>query len=346
MIRPFTRAAIVLLLAAGCAPIPPGVEGSALTLTGPTMGTRYMVKVLSDDGWTMEERNNLAETIKRALEVVNQKMSTYVPDSELSRFNQSDSTQPFPISADTMRVFDLALEVSEKSDGAFDVTVGPLVNAWGFGPEGQPEEIPSDAEIADLQERVGYEFLTIDPDRGTIRKAIPELYCDLSAVAKGFGVDEVARLVEELGYSNYLVEIGGEIRCRGQNADGVVWRIAIERPESGRRVAQRVVALEDAAMASSGDYRNYYERDGERLSHTIDPRTGRPIAHKLAAVSVINDECAVADAYATAIMVLGPDEGYALAEAENLAALLIVREGEDFVERATPAFDAVMDEAI
>ena len=194
--------------------------------------------------------------------------------------------------------------------------------------------------------RTGYEKLEYRLDPPALRKLHPELTIDLSALAKGYGVDVLAEYLEEVGVQDYMVEIGGEIRARGTNPDGQVWRIGIEKPEpGGQRSVYEALPLEDLGMATSGDYRNYYELDGERLSHTIDPRTGRPITHKLASVTVLHEECAFADAYATALNVLGPERGYELAVSLKLPALFIVRVDDRFEEKATPAFQALREDS-
>ncbi len=307
---------------------------------GSTMGTTYSVKaVLTPELRSQEE--HIAQAIALQLDDVNQKMSTYRNDSELSRFNQSTSTEPFAVSRETAEVVAVALKVSEASDGAFDVTVGPLVNAWGFGPPEVGEGSPSDEELAALRERIGYRKLSVDVEACTIRKARPDVYCDLSAIAKGYASDKVAAALAEFGVDNYMVEVGGEVRVGGQKLDGSPWRIAVEKPDPSARVIERVLELTDVALATSGDYRNFFMKGGMRFSHTIDPRTGRPVAHRLASVSVLHAECALADAYATAIMVLGPEEGFAMAEREGLAALLLVHDDQGgFTPRATAGFEA------
>ena len=304
--------------------------------TGATMGTTFTVKVLVEPG--IADLNTLGAAIQAALDDVDAKMSTYKPESELSRFNRHDSDTPFPVSAETAEVFRIALEVSRQSGGAFDVTVGPLVNAWGFGPETRSDTPPDEERLARLRESVGYQHLAIDEQDRLIKKK-PDLYCDLSGVAKGYATDRVAQAIEEHGGMNYMVEVGGEIRVRGHNAAGTPWRIAIEKPVTGAAGSyQQVLSLEETALATSGDYRNYYVEKGQRLSHTIDPRTGRPIAHALASVSVLHPECARADAYATAILALGPEDGYAFALEHNLAVLLIIHDGDAFITKTTPAF--------
>ncbi len=308
-------------------------------ITGPTMGTTFSVKVLPKDPG--EDRGDeLGKVIKAQLDSVNGKMSTYLDDSELSKFNHSSSTDPFPVSDDTFKVFQLAQTISEATNGAFDVTVGPLVNAWGFGPDGIAIQPPSPEVLESLHQRVGYTKIELDPEHKTIRKTQPDVYADLSAIAKGFGVDKVFEALRSLGYENVMVEVGGEVRAAGHNDRGQLWQIAIEKPISDGRVVERIVQLDDLALATSGDYRNYFEENGVRMSHIIDPRTNRPIAHNLASASVLSKECAVADGYATAMMVLGAEEGYETAVREKLAVLFITREDDGtFVEKATPEFE-------
>ena len=314
---------------------------------GPTMGTRYAVKIAAES-LPPAAGARVREAIELELEQVDGLMSTWDPDSELSRFNRSASTEPFAVSPPTLEVFQVAREISELTEGAFDITVGPLVAAWGFGASERLPGSPLAEALAELRERVGYRQLSIDPDAGTLRKAHPDVECDLSAVAKGYGVDAVARALDELGYANYLVEVGGELRARGERSPGRVWRAAIERPDVEGRSIYAVFGLRDAALATSGDYRNYYERDGVRLSHLIDPRVGRPVAHALASVSVLHADAAHADALATGLGVLGPEEGFALAEARGLAVYFIIRESDGTLRaRATSSFPAVqrLDEA-
>ena len=310
-----------------------------LTFSGPTMGTAYRVQVIPDrQGTDPAYAARVSATIEETLESVNQDMSTYSPDSELSRFNASVGEETFAISEDTAAVFACALEVAEASGGAFDITVGPLVNAWGFGPNGRLQP-PTDEELTALRSHVGYQKLRLDVEASTIQKIDAAVYCDLSALAKGFAVDEVAEALDELGAERYLVEVGGEIRARGTNLRGEPWSLGIEKPVDIGRELQRAVRLRDVSLATSGDYRNFYEQDGLRLSHTIDPRTGRPVAHSLASVSVIHPSCMYADAYATTLMVLGPDDGLAWAEDHGLAALFLVRAGDGFEEWATSRFE-------
>jgi thiamine biosynthesis lipoprotein len=304
---------------------------------GEALGTTFSVKLAEAE---VAPEHDVGGVVSKALERVDAAMSDWRPDSELSRFNAHTSTQPFPVSEETLAVFAVAQEVAERSAGALDVTVAPLVAIWGFGARAQ-EGPPTPAAIEALRAHVGYESLVVDRQAGTLRKRDPDLTCDLSAVAKGFAVDRVAGALDALGFQRYLVEVGGELRARGTHLDGGPWRVAIETPDAPGRQIHRIVELRDAAMATSGDYRAYYEVDGRRLSHTIDPRTGRPIEHGLASVTVVASDAAHADALATALNVLGPEAGYAMARSQGIAAYFIVR-AEGFEIRATPGFESLL----
>jgi thiamine biosynthesis lipoprotein len=313
-----------------------------VVLSGPSMGTSWSVTLDARD----RSREDLAQArlaVHERLATVNRLMSTWEADSELSRFNRHASGEPFPLSPETLEVLLLAQEVSERSGGAFDVSVRSLVAAWGFGAGARVGE-PDAAELAKLRERVGFRLLELDPVAGTARKRHPDVECDLSAIAKGFGVDEVARALAELGWKDFLVEVGGEVRARGRRPDGDPWRVGIERPDAEGRAVHGVIALSDRAMATSGDYRSFYEAGGERRTHIVDPRSGRPIGHRFASVSVVHRDAVLADAWATALMVLGAEEGFARAEAEGLGAYFILRnEAGDFETRSTRDFPAVRE---
>ena len=303
------------------------------------MGTTFAVTVVGRVSDSVAER--LREDIEVTLADVDGAMSTYDPDSELSRFNRWQRTDWFALSPPTFEVFRQAQEVSRLTRGAFDVTVAPLVNAWGFGAAGPAASLPTDTEVTALLANVGETMLEMDHDPPRIRKSRPAVQSDLSALAKGFAVDRVADLLDrgDDGVEGYLVEVGGEVRTRGRNEDGHPWRVGIERPVDGPSSIQRVLELTDAALATSGDYRNYFEREGRRYSHTIDPRTGYPVDHRLVSVSVVDASCMRADALATALEVLGPEEGLALALEQGLAAFLITREADGTLrEQATPEF--------
>lgn len=305
---------------------------------GETMGASYTVKIAPP----VADEASVARAIQDQLDNVDGKMSTYKPDSELSRFNVRASTEPFQFSEDTFEVIQISQRISEQTRGAFDITVGPLVNAWDFGP-GADDRIPTDDEVAALRGHVGFQLLTLDPAARTVAKADPAMYCDLSAVAQGYASDRVAQALDALGIEHYMVEISGEVRTKGRNPEGEKWQIGIETPADTPRGVHSVIPLSGMALATSGDYRNFYEKDGVRYSHEIDPRTGRPVQHAAASVTVIHHECVYADAFATAMMVLGPDEGTALAEEIGLPVLFLLRSGDGFEERASGAFRAFLN---
>ncbi len=305
------------------------------------MGTTYHVKVVDAPDEIVAEA--LQIDIDDVLSEINRQMSTYDPDSELSRFNRSNSTDWVPASPGLAEVVDAALRISQLTDGAFDVTVGPLVNLWGFGPESQINGVPADQAVAEARARVGYQRIQVRTSPPAIRKDRADVYLDLSAIAKGYGVDQIAEYLEALEITNYLVEIGGELRGRGHNARGVDWTVAIEKPTPGERAVEQVIHIDSDAVATSGDYRNFFTTDGLRYSHEIDPRTGSPVSHKLASVTVVTDTCMLADAWATALLVLGPKEGFEFAERQPLAAMFITAANSSFQEAKTSRFDAYIN---
>ena len=360
-VRPDLRAAavtVVALAAIACGessrPAPSEIP-ERRTIAGATMGTTFTVTVAAGDAAAVGAPRaasravgglaavDLQAAVQRRLDGIEGRMSHYRADSELSRFNRARTTEPWPLSRETLGVVAEALAVSRASGGAFDVTVGPLVDAWGFGPGGRAPAAPDEAALAALRGRVGAELLEVDLAAGTLRKRREDVVVDLSAIAKGYAVDTVATLLDDLGFGDYLVEIGGELRAAGTNEEGTPWRVAIERPVAGAPAAQRILPLTDAALATSGDYRSFYDLDGARVSHTIDPRTGRPVTHALRSVSVIAARCSLADARSTALNVLGPEAGYALAVEQGWAALFVTDDGAGrLVERETPAFVAAI----
>ncbi len=310
------------------------------------MGTTYSVAVVDlsegvTQGW-------IAARVEAELLAVNRQMSTWDADSELSRFNASASTDWFPVSSETAAVTALALEIAADSGGAFDPTVGPLVNLWGFGGGPRPERAPTEEELAVVRADVGFDKLHVRNHPPALRKDVPGLRVDLSAIAKGHGVDRVAECLAAAGVTTYLVEVGGELRAAGAKADGAPWTAGVETPiddpTGSRREVRRGVPLATepaaASLATSGNYRNFYDLDGQRVAHTLDPRTGRPATGDggqpvLGSVSVLAADCATADALATAVMASGADDGRALLERRGAAALLILRTGGTFVEVPT-----------
>jgi FAD:protein FMN transferase len=274
-------------------------------------------------------------------------MSTYVETSELSRFNRSEPGDFVPVSRALADVVQLSLQISELTDGAFDITVGPLVNRWGFGPRNRnssaldASRVPGDEELAELLAVVGYQHVQVQLDPPALRKDT-HVYLDLSGIAKGYAVDQIADYLDELGFLSYFIEIGGELRIRGIKPDGEYWVPAMEKPvDAAPQVYTVFYSLgESMAVAGSGDYRIYFEQDGVRYSHEIDPRTGRPVSHTLAAAYVITDTAARADALATAFMIMGEDEAFRLAETTGLAAYFISKGAgaDEFIDKHTPAF--------
>jgi FAD:protein FMN transferase len=312
-------------------------DSRSLELSGQAMGTTFNVVLVEppESIATDALENELIE----ALQTVDHLASTWRADSELSQFNLDLSIDWIPVSKDFCSLLEDALEVSEATGGAFDLTIGPLTNLWGFGPDGQISDPPSSADIAAAQQRVGFEMLEADCPERLVRKDVPNLYVDLSGWAKGYAVDRLAELLEARGIDNYLVEIGGELRVRGKNRDDDKWAIGIEAPSTSGRVPHAILHITDTSVATSGDYRNYFEHDGQRFSHTIDARTGRPVTHNLAAVTVVNTSTAYADAMATALLVLGPDDGPQLARELGIAGYFLVRNKTGICEITTPDFD-------
>jgi len=323
---------LVIMLSA-CFPSNPSNK-TELLLQGRTMGTTYNIKVVATKEQVVELE--LHQKIDDALKQVNQEMSTYIPTSEISQFNQSASTEAVEVSEGFARVLEESLRLGKLSEGKLDITVGPLVNLWGFGPEQRPETVPSDEELAATRIRVGLENLVLEGN--LLSKKVPELYVDLSTTAKGYGVDVIAELIESNGITNYLVEIGGEMRLKGFKHTGELWAIAIEKPLSNERSVQQVIIPKDNAVATSGDYRIYFEADGVRFSHIIDPATGKPIKHNLVSVTVIHPSSMTADGLSTALMVMGMKQGMAFAVKNDLAALFISKTENGFDEQFTVKF--------
>ncbi|KLN67028.1 MULTISPECIES: FAD:protein FMN transferase [Vibrio] len=324
-----------LLVLAGCEK-----PAEQVHLSGPTMGTTYNIKYISAEGIPSPEV--LQQEVDRLLEEVNDQMSTYRKDSELSRFNQLQSSESFAVSPQTVTVVKEAIRLNGLTHGALDVTVGPLVNLWGFGPEARPEVVPTDEELAARKAMTGIEHLSVEGN--TLKKDIPNLYVDLSTIAKGWGVDVVADYIQSQGVENFMVEVGGEMRLKGLNREGVKWRIAIEKPSTDERAIQEIIEPGDMAVATSGDYRIYFERDGVRYSHIINPQTGKPIRHKVVSVTVLDKSSMTADGLATGLMVLGEELGMQVANDNNIPAFMIVKTQDGFKELASEAYKPFMNQ--
>ncbi|RKY96744.1 MAG: FAD:protein FMN transferase, partial [Ignavibacteriae bacterium] len=330
----FTMLLIIIFTTTGCTKKTPSAD--LKNISGKTMGTTFSIKIVDGKNLSTDYKS-LESEINELLKEINRQMSTYIEESEISQFNNFDSTGWFNISYDFASLLNTAMDVSSLSAGAFDVTVGPLVNLWGFGPEIKKPEVPGVKELLEAKSKTGYKFIEVRVDTPAVKKDIPEVYLDMSAIAKGYAVDKVAELISSKKIINYMVEIGGEVRTAGKNNKDESWKIGIETPDSPANI-QKVISISNYSIATSGDYNNYFEENGTRYSHTIDPRTGMPITHKLASVTVIHTSCALADAYATAINVMGPAAGYDFALEENLIIYMIVREETGFTEKTTSQF--------
>ncbi|WP_232824712.1 FAD:protein FMN transferase [Algibacillus agarilyticus] len=314
-------------------------EMTQVMLQGKTMGTTFSVKFYATEQQLLTEQ--FYNDIDELLETVNDQMSTYRHDSEISRFNSHATDEPFVVSTDTAYVVKKAIEIGVSTQGALDITVGPLVNLWGFGPSGKVVQVPTDEELVLAKDFIGLDKILVK-GRSLI-KTQDQLYIDLSAIAKGFAVDKIAEYLDDKSISRYLVEVGGEMRATGKKLDGSNWRVAIEKPASHDRGIQQIISLIDKGIATSGDYRNYFEQDGTRFSHTIDPVTAKPITHKLASVTVIHDSAMMADGFATAINVLGTEKGLAFAEKNNLAIYLVIKSPQGFEVKYSKAFSPYLN---
>lgn len=317
-----------------------------ITLKGKTMGTTYTVKYI-DNGelQNLQKPEEVQKTLDDLLKQVNNEMSTYQPDSQISRFNaMQEVNKAVQISPDFAKVVREAIRLNRVTEGALDVTVGKLVNLWGFGPDKRLNKAPSAEQIAALAPSVGIEKLSVSDN--SLMKSVPNLYLDLSSIAKGFGVDKLAEHLESLGLANYLVEIGGELRGKGKNLQGVDWRIAIEQPTLAQgQAAQITVPLHNLGMATSGNYRNYFEDEqGNRLSHIINPKELRPVSHKLASITVFAPTTMTADGLSTGLFVLGPEKALEVAEREKLAVFLIIKNGETFETKMSSEFEKLINQ--
>lgn len=336
VLRPVVVLALCLgVLLAGCSENDRPLD-SPVRLKGDIFGSFYQVTIA--DSLTQGQARELEEGLLEVLEQVDVAMSVYRDDSELMTFNQSPVGEWQPLSNELIEVLAISRSVAEASSGAFDVSVGGLVNLWSFGSEARPREVPDDETLQARLAEVGPDNIEIDENAMQARR-LRDVFINLGGVAKGHATDRVAAYLEAEGIEHYLVNLGGDLIARGyRDSDGEPWRIGIEAPLDDRQEATHIVPLHDISVATSGDYRNYFEENGQRFSHSIDPRTGRPIEHRVASVTVAHPSNAWADAWATAIMVLGEESGLALAREQELKVLLLVREDEGWRSVASPAF--------
>lgn len=307
-------------------------ESHIVTISGQTMGTYYSIKLSEKK----VDQAKVKADIDEKLELINQVFSTYIPTSEISKINQMDNKSQMTVSKQMQEVLEISRDIYFKSSGAFNPTVAPVVNRWGFGPI-KEQGRPTEEEIKRLMINVGMKHFELRDN--VLTKKTPHVQIDLSAIAKGYAVDTIFEyLKKEKGYRNVLVEIGGEVRGYGLK-NKTTWAIGIEKPsEKLGSGIQKIVPLLNKSMATSGSYRNFLKYGDEVFSHTIDPETGFPVKHKLISVTVIDPKCVIADAWATALMVMGPEKGLKHANKEGLMAYFLVKTGKGIEEKATEAF--------
>ncbi|WP_218802726.1 FAD:protein FMN transferase ApbE [Klebsiella quasipneumoniae] len=337
----FFRAALLgaCVLFSGCdsATTPATPASTATVLDGKTMGTFWRVSVIGVDE---AKAQALRAKVQAQLDADDRLLSTWKNDSALMRFNHAATTRPWPVSEAMADIVTLSLRIGAKTHGAMDITVGPLVNLWGFGPDKQPVATPDAQAIAAAKARTGLQHLQVINQSGRqfLQKDIPDLFVDLSTVGEGYAADHLARLMEQEGISRYLVSVGGALVSRGMNGEGKPWRVAIQKPTDRENAVQAIVDINGHGISTSGSYRNYYELDGKRISHVIDPQTGQPITHKLVSVTVIAPTALEADGWDTGLMVLGPEKAQQVVREQGLAVYMIVKEGEGFKTWMSPQF--------
>lgn len=318
---------------------PPPAGAALYQLQGETMGTGWSLRFAGPDNLKLPF---VELGIRQQLDSVIAEMSPWEKDSVISHFNRAEAGSWHELPADFFTVLEAALATAASSGGAFDPTIAPLVNLWGFGPDGKRDSAPPEAEIAALQSRCGWQRLELDEIDLRVRQA-GGITLDLSGIAKGFAVDKVSDYLLDAGFPNHLIEIGGELRGRGLRPDGHPWWVQLEPLPENREAPENIVALHNLAVATSGDYRKFFVAGEQRYAHTLDPRTGRPVMHGLAAVSVLHEQCMLADAQATVLMVLGVEDGMNWAIEQGVAAILVERHGDGFREHLTPVFADMLE---
>jgi len=326
---------VMPLLLAACKP-----RDVILEVSGLTMGTTYNLAVV--DAPRSVTQSDVQNAVNTALATVNQQMSNWDDASEISRFNAGTTTNAQTISAELAEVMTAAEDIRVASGGSFDTTIGPIIELWGFGAGATQPNLPTNQDIQHALAQSGHEnTLRVAP--GSLQKVRPDVNVYLAAIGKGYGADLIGRALAEIGVENYLIEIGGDLYASGYNPEGKAWQIGIETPEAHTRGVLDVVSVANLGMASSGDYRNYFEQDGTQYSHLIDPRTGRPVAHNTASTTVLAENAMLADAWATAFHVMGQEEGLALAEREGLAVLFTQANvnGDGFTTSESSRFSAL-----
>lgn len=321
---------LVLFVAlSGC-----GAGDSMESFGGPTMGSRYAIQYVRYPG--MPGPVEVQQQVEAILAEIDRQMSTYRSDSDIERFNDLPASHCQAMPASILNLVRVGEQLSAQSEGAFDLTVEPLLNLWGFGPQAREEKVPAAEALAEARQRVGHGHLRIDGDQ-LCKDAAVEV--DFNSIAAGYAVDRIAAQLEAAGIHSYLAEVTGELKAVGKKLDGSPWRIALEEPRDDRQVAERIIAIDGYGVSTSGDYRNYFEQDGRRYSHTFDARTGRPVLHDLASVTVIHPQALMADGLSTLLLILGPERGRDYAQRSQIAAFFVMRTDTGFVTSTSQAFD-------
>jgi len=322
---------MVMLLAAlsGC-----GNGESMESFSGPTMGSTYTIKYLRHSG--LPAAREVQVEVEQILAEVDRQMSTYRSDSDIERFNALPANRCQVMPAPVLELIRVGEQLSQQSGGSYDLTVEPLMNLWGFGPQSREEKVPSAEALATARQRVGHQHLRIDGEQ-LCKDAAVEV--DFNSIAAGYTVDRIAARLEALGIHDYLAQATGELKASGHKLDGSPWKIALEVPRDDQQTAQRILALDGQGVSTSGDYRNYFLQDGRRFSHTFDARTGEPVLHTLASVTVINPSTLMADGLSTLLLILGPERAWDYAQTHDIAAFFVLRADTGFVTRGSPAFE-------
>lgn len=311
-----------------------GNGDSMESFSGPTMGSTYSIKYLRQAG--LPAPAEVRVQVEKILAEVDQQMSTYRSDSDIERFNDLPANRCQKMPAPILKLVRVAEQLSEQSEGSYDLTVEPLLNLWGFGPQAREETIPTAQALAEVRQRVGYQHLRIEGDQLCKDAAVK---VDFNSIAAGYAVDTIAAKLDAMGIHNYLAEATGELKAAGKKLEGAPWRVALEEPRDDQLVAERIIAVDGYGVSTSGDYRNYFEQDGRRYSHTFDARTGAPVSHTLASVTVIHPSALMADGLSTLLQILGPDRGWDYAEKHDIGAFFVIRADTGFVTRTSHAFE-------
>ena len=303
---------------------------------GPTMGSTYSIKYVRRAG--LPAAADVRVEVEKILADIDRQLSTYRSDSDIERFNDLPANRCQKMPASILKLIRVGEQLSEQSEGSYDLTVEPLLNLWGFGPQGREEKVPAEQALAQARQRVGYQHLRIEGDQ-LCKDAAVEV--DFNSIAAGYAVDTIAARLEALGIHDYLAEATGELKAAGKKLDGSPWRIALEEPRDDQQVAERIVAVDGFGLSTSGDYRNYFEQGGRRYSHTFDARTGAPVSSTLASVTVIHPSALMADGLSTLLLILGPERGWDYAEKHDIGAFFVIRADTGFVTRTSHAFERV-----